>query len=218
MSDKYAIFLQDLIQAVDWIGTLAFALSGGLVGVHKRFDIFGVLFLAFVVSVFGGVMRDLLIGAVPPVAITDLHYFALAMAGGLVTFYWYPHVRSLQSKILLFDALGLALFAVAGTEKAVLHGIHPVMAALLGMITGIGGGMARDVLAGEIPFVLKGDIYALAALSAGSIVSAGHAMGMPPHYSMAFGVAACLFLRLMAIYRGWHAPVAQPIDEEDGKA
>lgn len=215
---KYAIFLNDLIQAVDWIGTFAFALSGGLVGVQKRFDIFGVLLLAFVVSVFGGVMRDLLIGALPPVAITDLHYFALAIAGGLVTFYWYPRVRSLQSKILLFDALGLGLFAVVGTEKAILHGIHPVMAALLGMLTGIGGGMARDVLAGEVPFVLKGDIYALAALSAGAIVSAGHVMGVPPHYPMALGAIACIFLRLMAIYRGWHAPVAQPADGEGGKS
>ncbi|HET9579237.1 MAG TPA: trimeric intracellular cation channel family protein [Usitatibacter sp.] len=213
MAAKYAFFLNELIQAVDWIGTFAFALSGGLVGVQKRFDIFGVLLLAFVVSVFGGVMRDLLIGALPPVAITDLHYFVIAIAGGMVTFYWYPRGRSLQGKILLFDALGLALFAVVGTEKAILFGIHPVMAALLGMLTGIGGGMARDVLAGEVPFVLKGDIYALAALSAGAIVAAGHEMRVPAHYAMALGVCVCIFLRLMAIYRGWHAPVARSADD-----
>ena len=218
MPAKYAVFLNELIQAVDWIGTFVFAISGGFVAVQKRFDIFGVLLLAFVVSVFGGVMRDLLIGAVPPVALTNLQYFGLAIAGGMVTFFWYPKLRSLQSTILLFDALGLALFAVVGTEKAILFGIHPVMAALLGMVSGIGGGMARDVLAGEIPFVLKGDIYALAALSAGAIVAAGHASGVQPHYSMALGVAVCIFLRLMAIYRGWHAPVAKPLESEDEKS
>ena len=208
MPAKYAVYLNDLIQVVDWIGTFVFAISGGFVAVQKRFDIFGVLLLAFVVSVFGGMMRDLLIGAVPPVALTDLKYFGLAIAGGMVTFLWYPKLRSLQSRILLFDALGLALFAVVGTEKAILYGIHPVMAALLGMISGIGGGMARDVLAGEIPFVLKGDIYALAALSAGAIVATGHVLRVQAHYSMALGVALCIFLRLMAIYRGWHAPLA----------
>lgn len=215
---KYATYIYDLIQVIDWLGTLAFALSGGLVAVQKRFDIFGVLVLAVVVAVFGGVMRDLLIGALPPVAIMDLHYLAIAVAGGLATFFWYPRVRSLQSKILLFDALGLAFFAVVGTEKAMLYGIHPVMAALLGMLTGIGGGMARDVLAGEIPFVLKGDIYAMAALSAGGIVAAGHALEVTPYYSMALGAAACIFLRLMAIHRGWHAPVAQPGEGGSGKS
>ena len=97
-------FLQDLMHVLDWIGTFVFALSGGLLGIQKRFDLFGVLFLSFVVAVVGGMMRDVLIGAVPPVAITDIRYFAIAMVGGLATFYWYPKVASLQRQILLFDA------------------------------------------------------------------------------------------------------------------
>src|ERR1700722_37971 len=162
-------FLQDLTAVLDWVGTLAFALSGGLLGVKKRFDLFGVLFLSFVVSVAGGMMRDVLIGAVPPVAITDIHYFSIAMVGGLITFYWYPRVTSHQRQILLLDAVGLGLFAVTGAQKAIDHGINPVMAAILGMLTGIGGGMTRDVLAGNIPFVLMGDLYALAALAGAAI-------------------------------------------------
>ena len=209
MIGGYTTFLHGLMEAVDWIGTFAFALSGGLVAVQKRFDLFGVLLLAFVVAVTGGVVRDLLIGAVPPVAITDVHYFVIAMAGGLVTFIWYPHVHSLRNKILLFDALGLALFAVLGTQKAIFHGIHPMMAALLGMVSGIGGGMARDVLAGQVPFLLKEDIYAVAALAAGAAVATGHVLGLPPQYPMLLGVVLCLFLRFMAIYRGWRAPVAR---------
>jgi uncharacterized membrane protein YeiH len=209
----HSAFLHDLIDVLDWVGTFVFALSGGLLGVQKRFDLFGVLFLSFVVSVVGGMMRDVLIGAVPPVAITDIHYFAIAMIGGLITFYLYPTVASLQRQILLLDAVGLALFAVTGAQKAIDHGINPLMAAILGMLTGIGGGMARDVLAGDIPFVLRGDLYAIAALAGGAIVSIGTVMGVQPAYPMLLGVAVCIFLRLMAIYFRWRAPVARWSDD-----
>jgi uncharacterized membrane protein YeiH len=197
-----------VMELLDWAGTLVFALSGGMLGVRKRFDLFGVLFLAFVVAVTGGILRDVLIGALPPVAVADFHYFVIAMTGGLATFYGYPWVAALQRPILLLDAVGLALFAVVGTQKALDHGIHPLMAALLGMLSGIGGGMARDLLAGETPFVLKSDLYALAALAAGAIVAAGHLAGVSGWWLMPLGAAACIFLRLMAIYRGWRAPLA----------
>ena len=208
-------FLYDLTGVLDWVGTLAFALSGGLLGVKKRFDLFGVLFLSFVVSVVGGLIRDVLIGAVPPVAITDVHYFAIAMIAGLITFYWYPRVAWLQRQILLLDAVGLGLFAVIGAQKAIDHGINLVMAAILGMLTGIGGGMTRDVLAGDIPFVLRGDLYALAALAGAAIVSIGTVLGVPPTYPMLLGAAVCIFLRLMAIYRSWRAPVARWSDDKE---
>ncbi len=210
----HSAFLQNLVGLLDGAGTFAFAVSGGLLGVQKRFDLFGVLFLAFVVSVAGGMTRDVLIGAIPPVAITDIHYFAIAMVGGLMTFYWYPKVASLQRQILLLDAVGLGLFAVTGAQKAIDHGINPLMAAILGMLTGIGGGMARDVLAGNIPFVLRADLYAIAALASAAVVSIGTVIGVPPIYSMLTGAAACIFLRMMAIYRGWRAPVAQVIDDK----
>ena len=203
----------NLVEALDWAGTLVFAVSGGLLGVRKRFDLFGVLFLSFVVAVVGGIARDLLIGAVPPVAITDIHYFMISVCGGLLTFCWYPRVATMQRTILLFDAIGLALFAVIGARKAIEHGINPLMAALLGMITGIGGGMTRDVLAGDVPFVLRGDLYAVAALGAGAVVSAGQSLAVPPGVSMLVGAALCVFLRLMAIFRGWRAPVAPWGDE-----
>src|SRR5665213_1493904 len=207
-------FLHYLTVAPDRVRTLVFALSGALLGVQKRFDLFGVLFLSFVVAVVGGMIRDVLIGAVPPVAITDIHYFAIAMIGGVLTFYFYPNVTSHQRQILLLDAVGLGLFAVIGAQKAIDHGINPLMAAILGMMTGIGGGMTRDVLAGTIPFVLRADLYAVAALAGGAIVSIGAVRGMQPEYPMIFGAAICIFLRVMAIYFGWHAPVARWSDEK----
>jgi uncharacterized membrane protein YeiH len=120
------------------------------------------------------------------------------------------HVARYQRVIKLLDAVGLGLFAVLGAEKAIGHGIHPVMAAVMGMLTGIGGGMTRDVLAGEVPFVLPpGELYAIAALAGGAVVALGHALDAPPSYAMLAGAGACIFLRLMAIYRGWRVPVAR---------
>lgn len=194
---------------LDGFGSFVFALSGGLLAVEKRFDLFGVLVLSFVVAVAGGVTRDLLIGAVPPAAIEGWHTLAVAMVAGLLTFYVYPKVQSRRRDVLLFDAVGLGVFAVTGTQKALQYGIDPVMAAVLGMVSGIGGGILRDILAGEVPTVLRADLYAVAALAAGSIVSLGDVFDMPPFYPMLLGSAACVFLRMMAIYCGWHVPAAR---------
>ncbi len=198
-----------LLSLVDAVGTFAFALSGAVLAVQKRFDVFGVLFLAFVVAVAGGVVRDLLIGAVPPAAIANWHSFAIAMAGGLMTFFGFPLVRALSRPVLMLDAVGLGLFAVTGAQKALAYGIDPTMAAALGMISGIGGGMVRDVLAGEVPFVLRTDLYAVAALAAGAIVALGHVLGAPPAWAMLLGASLCIFLRVMALFHGWRAPVSR---------
>jgi uncharacterized membrane protein YeiH len=198
-----------LLVVVDALGTFAFALSGAALAVQKRFDIFGVLFLAFIVAVAGGVLRDVLIGSVPPAAFATWHSFAIALTGGLATFLAYPLVRLLSRPVMLLDAIGLGLFAVTGAEKALAYGIDPTMAAALGMISGIGGGMVRDVLAGEVPFVLRTDLYAVAALAAGAIVSLGHVLGAPPGWAMLIGASFCIFLRVMALFHGWRAPISR---------
>lgn len=199
--------LPSAILVLDWGGTFVFALSGGLLGVRKGFDLFGVLFLSFVVAVAGGMLRDVLIGAVPPAAISDIQYFLIAIGAGLITFFWHSGIATLHRQVLLLDAVGLGLFAVTGAQKALAHGIHPLMAAVLGMLTGIGGGMTRDILAGEVPFVLKSDLYAFAALAGAAVVSVGFVTDTPPLYTMVGGAGLCIFLRLMAIYRGWRAPL-----------
>lgn len=208
MNEGYSPFAQDAIQVLDGMGTFVFAISGGLLGLRKRFDFFGVLVLASVTAMVGGIVRDVLIGAVPPAALAEIHSLLIALAGGLLTFAASPRLVALQRPILLFDALGLATFAVIGTEKAIHFGLHPVMAAVLGMITGIGGGVLRDMLAGETPFVLRKDLYASAALAAAAVVALGNVLGLPPLYPMLAGLAACVFLRVMAIYRGWRLPTA----------
>ena len=143
-----------LLLVLDLVGTFVFALSGATAGVKNRLDLFGVLVLAFAAGNAGGIARDLLIGATPPAAISDWRYLAVSLLAGLVTF-WRPYdVDRLSNPVLLFDAAGLGLFAVSGTQKALAFGLHPVMAAALGMLTGIGGGMTRDVPLDRNPYRL----------------------------------------------------------------
>lgn len=198
-----------LTQVLDLGGTFVFAISGGVTAVRRRMDIFGVMVLAFAAGTAGGITRDLLIGAVPPAAISSWHYAAIASLAGLVTFVRFPLIAKLNHPVQWFDAAGLAFFAVAGTEKALTYGLDPVMAALLGMVTGIGGGMLRDVLANEIPIVLRPtSLYALAALACAAIVSAGHVLHFPPLAPAIVGMVACFSLRFMAIQYDWRLPAA----------
>ncbi len=195
---------------LDLAGTFVFALSGAAAAVKRELDIFGVLVLAIVAATTGGILRDLLIGAVPPIALTDWHYLVVSLAAGLLAFYWHPLIDRLRSPVQLFDAAGLALFAVTGTQKALLYGLDAPMAALLGMLTGIGGGIARDVLLTEIPTVLRAELYAIAALAGGAAVVVGESFGLPPGVTTIAGAALCLVIRLGSLYLGWHLPKARP--------
>jgi uncharacterized membrane protein YeiH len=194
--------------ALDLAGTFVFALSGALTGVRRKLDVFGVLVLSFVAGNSGGIIRDVVIGAIPPLAINDWRYMAVSMLAGIVTFYRYSDVDRLHTPVLLCDAAGLALFAVAGTSKALAYHLGPVAAVMLGMLTGIGGGMARDILAAEIPTVLRADFYAVAALAGATVVVIGHKLGFPSAAVGIAGMVLCFGLRFMAIRRGWHLPGA----------
>jgi uncharacterized membrane protein YeiH len=201
--------------ALDLLGTFVFALSGAAAGVRNKLDLFGLMVLAFAAGNAGGITRDLLIGSVPPAAISDWHYLGVSLLAGLVTFFWYPDIDARRRPVLLFDGAGLALFAVTGTQKALTGGLNPAMAALMGMLTGIGGGMLRDVLVNQTPTVLKADLYAVAALAAGVVVVAGHAMHYPSFAVMIVGALLCFWLRVMAILRGWHLPIAGKSPRQD---
>ena len=193
---------------LDLLGTFVFALSGAADGVKHRLDVFGVSVLAFVAGNAGGMTRDLLIGAVPPGAITDWRYVAASLIAGVATFLWYPRITRLHQVVLLFDAAGLALFAVTGAQKALAYGINPLVAAPLGMLTGIGGGMLRDLLVREVPVVLRADLYALAALAGAAIMIGGYEQGWPVVPTAIAGALACFVMRMIAIRRGWRLPIA----------
>jgi uncharacterized membrane protein YeiH len=197
-----------LFEAMDLGATFVFAISGATSGVRRRLDLFGVLVVAWAAGVAGGIARDLLIGAVPPAAIAQWHYLAATIAAGLLGFFASTLIARLKTPVLLFDAAGLCLFSVTGTEKALAWGLDPVMAAVLGMITCIGGGVARDLLTLQIPTVLRAELYAVAALAGAGSLSLGFALGLPHRPVALFAAGLCLFLRLMSIYRGWRLPTA----------
>jgi len=131
-----------------------------------------------------------------------------------MTFLWSSPLSRMHTPILVFDSVGLAFFAVAGAEKALAFGLNPLMAALLGMLTGIGGGMARDLLVASTPAVLKGDLYAVAALAAAGLVVVGYLLGWPVVLTAIGAGLLCFGMRLLAIRRGWGLPVARFEDRE----
>ena len=198
-----------LLLLFDFIGTFVFALSGGVLAVRYRLDLFGVLVLSCAAAVSGGIVRDVLISAHPPGSLADWRYLAVAMLAGLITFRWHAAIERLRNPVQLFDAAGLALFAVLGTGKALVFGLNPFAATLLGMVTGIGGGIARDLLVARVPVVLKAELYAVAALAGGGVVALAAALQLPQQPAMLAGAGLCFGLRYMALRHGWQLPVAR---------
>jgi uncharacterized membrane protein YeiH len=195
-----------LIGALDLVGTVVFAMSGAMEGVRRGTDVFGALALAFVTATFGSVVRDVVLGSLPPAAVASWHPLALALVAGSLTLRFHASFRRLRHPVQALDAIGLGIFAVAGTQKALYLGVNWPMAAVIGMISGIGGGMVRDMLTARTPIVLVDEIYALAALAAGLVVVAGSRAGLPSTVVTLAGAALCMSLRLVALSRGWRLP------------
>jgi uncharacterized membrane protein YeiH len=179
-----------------------------MAAIKHRLDLFGVLVLSFAAGNAGGITRDVLLGATPPPAISDWRYIGVSLAAGLVTFFWFPLIDRLRNSVLVLDAAGLALFAVSGALKALDAGLYPGAAILLGALTGIGGGMLRDVLTSEVPAVLRGDVYASAALAGAAVVVIARLLHLPTPAGAIPGAVLCFTLRYLAIRRGWQLPIA----------
>ncbi|MEO5711798.1 MAG: trimeric intracellular cation channel family protein [Nocardioidaceae bacterium] len=197
-----------VLVVLDLVGIFVFAITGALVAVRKELDVFAVLVLAGTTGLGGGFLRDVLIGAAPPAALADWRYLLVPAAAGLVTFFFHPSIGRAERVINVLDAAGLALFCVTGALKAVAFGLGPVPAALMGMLTGIGGGMIRDVLSGRVPLVFRGDLYATPALVGAFIAVLGHEAGLRTAVVAVPAAAVCFVWRVVAMRRGWNAPRA----------
>jgi uncharacterized membrane protein YeiH len=197
-----------VLVVLDLVGIFVFALTGALVAVRKELDVFAVLVLAGVAGLGGGFLRDVLIGAVPPAALADWRYLLVPAAAGLVTFFFHPSLGRAERVINVLDAAGLALFCVTGALRAVAFGLGPVPAALMGMLTGIGGGMLRDVLTGRVPLVFRGELYATPALVGAAIAVVGEEAGLHTAVVAVPAAAVCFLWRVVAMRRGWNAPRA----------
>ncbi|WP_332662214.1 trimeric intracellular cation channel family protein [Aeromicrobium sp.] len=200
-----------LLLVLDLAGIAVFASTGALVGVRKELDVFGVVVLALITGLGGGVLRDVLIGSVPPAALDDWRYLVVPAVTALVVFAFHPAFGRMERQILVLDAVGLALFCVTGAVKADEAGLGVLAASALGMLSGIGGGMMRDVVAGRVPVILRGELYATPAFAGALIATLVHREGYVEWwYALAFAV--CLGWRLIALKRGWTAPLPPGID------
>jgi uncharacterized membrane protein YeiH len=198
-----------LILTLTIAGTFAFGLSGGLAGVRRGLDLFGVAVIAVAAAMAGGVIRDLLIG-IPPQGFRDWRYIVSAGAAGLVCFVFYRLFDRLDGPIQLFNALGLSLFCVTGTTAALADGVAPFQAAILGAMTGIGGGVMRDILLGETPVVLRRNLRAIPALLGAAIVATAHAAGLDSGIFAIIGGTACLALWAVGSRFGLELPTIGP--------
>jgi len=197
-----------VLTILDVLGTFVFALSGAVTGVRNRLDLFGVLVLSFAAANTGGIIRDVMIGAIPPAAISDPKTIAVSILAGGVTFLRFPAVTRFHGTVQLLDAAGLALFSVSGALKALQFGVGPAGAILMGVLTGIGGGMARDLLVAQTPVVLRAELYAVAALVGAGVVVVGQSLQLATVPTAITGAGLCLVIRVLAIRRGWRLPVA----------
>ncbi|MET8268322.1 trimeric intracellular cation channel family protein [Micromonospora arida] len=202
MTTSTALLLADLT------GVAVFAASGASAAVAKRLDLFGVAFVGFVAALGGGILRDLVIDEVPPLAFADWRYAATAAITALAVFWLHPQLVRLRTTVLVLDAAGLALFTVTGTLKALDARVPAVGACLIGMLTAIGGGLGRDLLTAEIPVVLRREIYALAALAGSVLVVLLYVTGKTGPAPLTAAAVLVFGLRLIALRRRWSAPVA----------
>jgi uncharacterized membrane protein YeiH len=196
-----------LLLSLDLAGTFVFALNGAMTAIRStKLDVVGVVALAMITGLGGGIIRDVLIGSVPPATFEDWRYLAVAAGGGLLAFALNDPLSRFTLSITMLDAAGLALFAVTGTSKALTFALGSSQAVILGAITGVGGGTLRDVLVRKIPTVLYTGLYAIPALVAASITAAttrGHVYGIPA----ALGAAtACFAIRMLGVRFDLNAP------------
>jgi uncharacterized membrane protein YeiH len=207
-----------LLLFLDLTGTFAFALNGALTALRMaRLDIVGIVTLGMITALGGGIIRDVLLGSLPPATFNDWRYLAVAAVGGLIAFAFGRRLDRLNTPITVLDAAGLSLFAVTGADKALHFGLGPTQAVILGAITGVGGGTLRDVLVGQIPSVLSSGLYAIPALlgaTAAVVATELHVYGP----ATAIGAAAlCFLVRMAGVHFGLDAPMPRSTgDPDDG--
>lgn len=204
------IFSPSVQHTLDLIGIFVFAISGALLAVRKNFDVFGIAVLAEATALGGGLIRDVIIGAVPPAAFTDLGYFLTPLVAALLVIFLHPQVERIQSAVNVFDAAGLGLFCVTGTTKAYDYGLGLTASAALGLTTAVGGGVLRDVLANEVPSLLRWDrdLYAVPAIVGATLVVVCIRYDVLTPLASGVAAATAFVLRLLAMRFHWRAPRA----------
>lgn len=195
-----------VLYLLDLIGTAAFAASGAWVAVRRNMDLFGVLVLGLVTAVGGGTLRDLLVGSAPPFSLQNELYLYIAAAAAVAVFLSRERFRRLEGPLLILDAIGLGTFVVIGSTKGLDAALGPLGAALMGVMTGTAGGVIRDVLANQVPLILRREVYASACLAGGLLLVGLEAAGAPRPLAAISGMGTVIVIRLLAIRYNWSLP------------
>ncbi|MEM1339494.1 MAG: trimeric intracellular cation channel family protein [Bacteroidota bacterium] len=193
-------------QIIDILGTIAFAISGVLVALEKRLDLFGVLIIAFVTAIGGGTLRDLLIGNTPVVWMRDATYMITILVTVVFAILFSGQLKYLRKSLFFFDAVGIGLFTLIGIEKGLQAGLLPIMCIALGTMTASFGGVIRDILCNEIPVIFRKEIYATACIIGGMVYFALVALGSPETYSYITSIVVIIAVRLLAVKFGIALP------------
>lgn len=199
--------LLPLIQTLDLLGVAVFAVSGALLAGRKRLDLFGVVVIALVTAVGGGTLRDLLLGAAPVFWVRHPIYVLVALLAAICVIVGARQLGRRRGALLVADACGLALFSALGAREALRAEASPMIAVVMGVMTGVAGGLVRDVLCGEIPLILRQEVYATAALAAAGVFVALTASGVGGDAPLWGGILFGLSLRLAAIRWGFSLPI-----------
>ena len=197
-----------VLAVLEFSGIFVFAMTGALVGVRRDFDIVGLVVLAMMTGLGGGVLRDVLLGVNPPVNIGSWERLLTATLAAALIFWQHDRVLRRERVVMLLDAVGLATFCVTGTIAALSHDITPATAVLLGVLTAVGGGIVRDVLSGRTPVVFSGELYAIPAIVGATLTTVAEAFDAAGIVYVGPALV-CLGLRLVSMRRGWSAPGAR---------
>lgn len=198
---------------LDIFGTIVFAITGSLVGKNKQMDIFGVIVVALVTALGGGTLRDILLGNLPVFWISRPEIIVICVISAILTFFLSNKLAFPRRTLLLSDAIGLATFSVIGAQTAITF--HPIIAIIMGGMTGTAGGIIRDLLSDEIPVILRHDIYATAAMSGASVFVLLYHADVDTNFALLLGALVTLLIRLLAIRRRWNLPKATSTSYND---
>ncbi|MGE2690993.1 trimeric intracellular cation channel family protein [Mycolicibacterium pulveris] len=196
-----------LLLALDLIGTFAFALNGALVAMRAtRLDIFGVVTVGMLTGLGGGVIRDVLLNALPPATFVDWRYLAVAAGGGSIAFVLSPALERFTMPITALDAVGLSVFAVLASYKALGLGFGVVQAIIVGTITAVGGGTIRDMSIGQVPVVFRSELYAIPAMVGAGCAAIVHSIGYLNIAATLGAASVCFVIRMVGVRFDLHAP------------
>lgn len=189
----------ELIYYFDMAGTFAFAISGALVASKRKFDLFGVVIIAFITAVGGGMLRDILINAHPINWIGDLNYIWTILIAVVCTFLFKSKIAPLAKTLFLFDTIGIGVFTLLGLEKGLSYDLHPFVALVMGMVSSVMGGVIRDVLTNRVPLIFKKEIYASACLIGGCMYLILIQFQIPQALLYIITISSIVTIRLLAV-------------------